>query len=95
MTKSISGNVGLQAEWRGDFHGDADDLDANRSSLENEALQGGSLLEIIVGLGADLSSSYAGANRLDVEVGFPVDEWLSGPNFRRETSVLLSWKIGF
>lgn len=94
FTDHISGNVGLQAEWRGDYHGDAPELDFTRSPLEDESRQGGSLLEIIVGLGADLSGSYASANRIDLEIGFPVDEWLSGPGLSRETSFLVSWKLG-
>ena len=56
---------------------------------------GGSLVQLIVGASADLSDSYAAANRISLSVGVPLDEWLDGPGLSREVSFTAGWQIGF
>ena len=94
LTDALTGDVRLQANWWGDFHGDAPDLDKDRSPLENASRQGGSLVQVVFGLAADFSDSYAGRNRLGIEVGLPIDERLDGPGLSRQISLLLSWRLG-
>lgn len=94
LTEDLVGDVRLQANWWGDYHGSAPELNRARSPLEDASRQGGSLVQIVLGLAVDFSDSYAGRNRLGIEIGVPIDEWVDGPGLSRRTSLLLSWRLG-
>lgn len=94
LTQDLTGDVRVQANWWGDYHGSAPDFDRTRSPLEDSSRQGGSLVQLVFGLAIDFSDSYAGRNRLGIEIGVPIDEWLDGPGLSRRTSLLLSWRLG-
>ncbi len=94
LSRSLTGNVGLQADWRGDYLGDENELDFSRSSIEDVTRQRGSVVSLVLGIAADFSRSYAGANRLGLEVQLPLVDRVDGPNLARETTFLVSWNIG-
>lgn len=90
---NLVGTVRLQLDSWGDVHGNSDDLDRDRNPQEDARRQGGARVDLLAGLGLDLGDDGAASNRLSVEVGVPVHEWLDGPGLSREMALLFGWRV--
>tara|TARA_R110002126_G_scaffold128103_1_gene270512 strand:+ start:7495 stop:8685 length:1191 start_codon:yes stop_codon:yes gene_type:complete len=94
LSQELTGMLRLNAQWWGDIQGNAAGLNLTNSPLEDSGFQGGSRLNLIGGIIWDLDARTApAANRLELEIGVPIDQRLDGPALQREWSLLLGWKL--
>ncbi|MCB9908388.1 MAG: transporter [Planctomycetes bacterium] len=89
----LTGTVRVQGDWWGDFHGADPDLDPARNPGEDALRQGGDRVNVYGGLSYEWSEKHT--NRLELEVGAPVEEWLDGPQLSQELSLLVGWRVNF
>ena len=93
LAKNLDGSLRAQADWWGDLHGADPDLIPLRNPLEDSLRQGGSRVMLFGGLSKDLDRH--GNQRIAIEIGIPVDEWLDGPGLSQEWSAVIGWTLKF
>ena len=86
--------LGLRTSFWGDMHGEDDELDPDVDPLDDEHRQGGLRTDLILGAGWELGDARD-ANRLELELGIPIDEWLDGPQMSTEWLLGVGWRYSF
>lgn len=96
IAEDLVGTLRLQSHFWGDYHSEDDELDADAGAdpLNDEHRQGGLRTDLFAGLGWELGGERR-ANRLDLEVGIPIDEWVDGPQMSNEWTVGFGWRYSF
>ena len=93
LTNNLIGSLRTQLDSWGDVHGKADELVPTRNPQEDSHRQGGARVDVFAGIALDLSDTEPGSNRLSLEIGMPVHEWLDGPALSREAALLFGWRV--
>ncbi|MCP3915623.1 MAG: transporter [bacterium] len=92
-TDRLVGSLRIESLSWGDYHGSNEDLRPDDNPLEDDNRQGGARIDVYSGLAYDLRDSEEALNRLELEIGFPIDEWVDGPQLSAEFSLTFSWRI--
>ena len=92
LVNDVVGSLRLQNRSWGDYHGDSDDLDPTVDPLQNPHRQGGMRTDLAAGVAWELGAGRD-VNRLELEVGVPVDEWLDGPQLGTDLLLTFGWRI--
>ncbi len=87
------GTVRMQGDWWGDLHNFDPELDPVQSPGEDSLRQGGSRVNLYGGMSYDFDHDRT--NRLELEIGAPVEEWLDGPQLSQELNIVLGWRVNF
>ncbi|MEZ5975330.1 MAG: transporter [Planctomycetota bacterium] len=93
LADDLTGTVRLQGDWWGDLHNFDPELDVNQSPGEDSLRQGGDRVMVFGGLGYDLDTERD--QRVQLEFGAPVDQWLDGPQLAVDWTVVLGWRVNF
>jgi len=94
---TTSGSLRVELNSWGDYHGENLELEArqNENPLNDEAFQGGMRIDLLAGLNVDLGRDSQRSQRVVIEGGVPVDEWLDGPQLSVEWLLTVGYQLGF
>jgi hypothetical protein len=90
----LVGSLRLEYYGWGDTHGEDDELDPDVDPLNDPHRQGGDRIDVAAGVAWEMGGARR-ANRLEVDFGVPVDEWLDGPQLSTEWFVTAGWRFSF
>ena len=103
FNEDVSGSLRLQGESRGDYHGVSTALDPNgmtgpnplRNPIESGKNQGGTRIDLLGGLNFDLTRVPDKTNRIAIEFGVPIDQWVDGPQLSLDWLATFGWQLSF
>lgn len=93
LTERLVGTVRIENVYWGDYHGEDDELDGAINPLNDEHRQGGHRTDLHGALAWDVDE--AGRNRLELDLGLPLAEWLDGPQMSTEWLLGFGWRYSF
>lgn len=87
----------LRMDWQswGNIHGEDPELDPTKTPGKDPGLRGGDRLDILPGLAWYLDSGPLKGNRLFIEGGVPVYQYLDGPQGKTTWLLMAGWKMVF
>lgn len=94
LGNDLVGTLRLSNSSWGDYHREDDRLDPDQSPLNDEHRQGGNRTDVSAGLAWELGGNER-ANRFELELGVPVDEWLDGPQMSTDWLLSAGWRFSF
>jgi len=94
LATDLVGTLRLSYAGWGDYHGEDDELDPDVDPLDDPHRQGGERADLGAGLAWEMGGAKR-ANRLEVDLGVPVAEWLDGPQLSTEWIVTAGWRFSF
>lgn len=88
----LSTSVRMTWSWWGNVRGADPRLNPNMVPTADPDRRGGHRLEVLPGLNLDLPLGGLGHHRFAIELGFPVYQWLYGPQLERDWRIVVGWQ---
>ena len=94
-TDWASATMGLRYSSWGNVEGFDEEMNPNESPAHNSLTQGGSRVDLPLGLNFILPEGHFAGHRLAVEFLFPIHQDLDGPQLKHNWSVVAGWSMNF
>ena len=95
LTHWLSTSLRLQGSWWGNIHGADPALDPGMVPTADPDLRAGRRLDLLFGANIFAQDGWLAGNRLSVEGGLPIYQWLDGPQLETDWMFRVSWDWTF
>ena len=94
LSDSFSVSVRLKAETQGAIDGQDARVVAPVQTAQTD-FQGGDRLDMLIGANYLFKAGALKGNRLGIEAGFPVTQYLNGPHLETDFTLTVGWQLAF
>jgi hypothetical protein len=95
LTDYLSSSVRLEGSWWGNIHGSDPALNPAMVPTADPDKRAGRRLDLLFGLNLFLAEGELAGNRISMEGGLPVYQWLDGPQLETDWMLRISWDWSF
>jgi len=103
LSDNLAGSLRFDYHSWGDYHGQSTARDPGlttgpdptRNPIESLKNQGGTRADVVGGFNLDLDRAEGRTNRLALEIGVPIDQWLDGPQLALDWLATFGWQLSF